>query len=95
MTKQIPDKVLYKGQEYILAGLKGSGLFTPKDFGISSELMGVATACYRGYFCKYEFVDNKLFLVEFSVIQIDHADLPKIEDIFPKSDIFSLPITRT
>jgi hypothetical protein len=88
MTKQIPDKVLYNNQEFILAGLKGHGLFKPIDFGISPEMTGIATACYRGYFCKYACMDNKLFLVELSVIQSNHERLPLIEGISAESDDF-------
>ena len=86
MTKQIPDVVLYKGQEFTLAGLKGTGLFTPMDFGILSEVMGIVTACYRGYFCKYECIENELFLVELGVIHRDDVELPLIEGVSAKSD---------
>lgn len=87
MTKQIEDRVLYKGQEYILAGLKGAGLFTPLEFGISSEMMGIMTACYRRYFCTYECIDNQLFLVELVLVhhQRDDVELPAIESVHPKS----------
>src|SRR6185436_5704763 len=86
MTKQIEDKVLYKGQKYILAGLKGAGLFTPLDFGISSEMMGIMTACYRRYFCTYECTDNQLFLVELVLVhhQDENVELPVIEGVDPK-----------
>ena len=86
MTKQIPDKVLHKGQQYILAGLKGTRLFTPMDFGLSSDMMGVATACYRRFFCKYTCLGNEMLLVELSVIQGENAQLPPIEGISAKSD---------
>src|SRR6185436_7356276 len=85
MTKQIPDIVLYKGQEFILAGLKGTRLFTPIDFGISSEMTGVMTACYRRYFCGYDCIDNELFLVELTIVRGDGAELPVIEGVHPKS----------
>jgi hypothetical protein len=90
MTKQIPHTVLYKSQEFILAGLKGTGLFTPMDFGISSEMMGITTACYRRYFCKYACIDEELFLVALSVIQNEDIELPLIEGISPKSDSIGL-----
>ena len=86
MTKQIPDKVLYKGQEFILAGLKGTGLFSPVDFGISRKMMGIATACYRGYFCKYACNENKLTLVGLGIIQNDDVEFPAIQGIAAKSD---------
>jgi hypothetical protein len=86
MTKQIPDKVLYKGQEFILAGLKGRGLPKPIDFGILPEMTGIATACYRGYFSKHECSESKLFLVELSVIQNNQENLPLIEGVSAKTD---------
>src|SRR5262245_32489517 len=86
MTKQIPDKVLYKGQEFILAGLKGTRLCTPMDFGISKEMMGLSTACYRGYFCHYECIDSKLFLVKLGILQEEDVELPLIENVSAKSD---------
>ena len=85
MTKQIPDKVLYKGQEYILAGLKGTGLFTPADFGISSEMMGIMTACYRRYFCTYNCIDSELHLTELVIVHHEDVELPVIGDVSPKS----------
>jgi hypothetical protein len=86
MTKQIPDMVVYKGQEFILAGRKGSGLFTPKDFGISSDMMGVTTACYRRYFSEYLCLDDELSLVKFSIIQAEGVEAPLLEGSAPKSD---------
>lgn len=84
--KQIPDLVLYKGQEFILAGLRGTGLLTPMTFDISSEMMGVATACYRGYFCKYDCTEDDLFLVELGVIRRDNLELLLIEGVSAKTD---------
>jgi hypothetical protein len=86
MTKQIPDLVIYKGQEFILAGLKGARLFTPTDFGISSEMMGITTACYRRYFCEYACLEHQLLLVKFSIIQAEGVEPPLIEGISAISD---------
>jgi hypothetical protein len=87
MTKQIPDRVKYKSQEFVMAGLNGTGLFIPGDFGISSEMMGITTACYRGYYCTYECIGNLLFLVELVIVHRHGKDieLPVIEAIPPKS----------
>jgi len=86
MTKQIPDIVVYKGQEFILAGRKGSPLFTPMDVGLSLDMMGVTTACYRRYFCEYACLSDKLFLVKFSFIQREDVEPPLVEGISPSSD---------
>jgi hypothetical protein len=88
MTHQAPDKVIYKGQEFILAGLKGNGLFRPIDFGITSEMIGCMTACYRGYCCKYKIIDEKLFLVELSVITGASDQIPLIEGVAAKTGPF-------
>ena len=86
MTKQIPDIVVYKGQNFILAGLKGSGLFTPTNLGISPDMMGVTTACYRRYFCEYDCTADELFLVKFSYIQQEGVEPPMTEGISATSD---------
>lgn len=86
MVMQIPDKVSYKDQEFILAGLKGTGLFTPMDFGISPEMVDIATACYRGYFCRYECIDKELFLVELGIFTRENIKLPFIQDVSAKSN---------
>src|SRR5687768_10052221 len=86
MTKQIPDIVLYKDEEFILAGLKGSRLFHPMDFGITSDMMDVTTACYRRYFCEYASVDRQLFLTGLSIIQREDIEFPLIEGVAAKSD---------
>jgi hypothetical protein len=86
MTKQIPDKFLYINQEFIIAGIKGRGLFKPVDFGILPEMKGIVTACYRGYFSSYECSEDKLFLIELSVIQNDQSNLPLIQGIAAKTE---------
>jgi hypothetical protein len=90
MTKQIPDTVVYKGQEFILAGLKGTRLFFPIDFGITGDMMGIATACYRRYFCHYVCTQQELFLVRLNLIQGEVTDLPLITGIAPRSDRIGL-----
>jgi len=87
MTKQIPDKVLFKNQEYILAGLKGNGLLTPIDFGITATMM--TTGCYRGYFCQYTCLDDKLFLTELTVRPHNHK-IPIIDGISANLETFAL-----
>lgn len=91
MTKQIPDKVVYKNEEFILAGRKGTGLFTPVDFGMSPEMLEISTSCYRGYCCRYECSDSELFLVELGIFQRENIKLPLIEGVAaePRGTIFS------
>jgi hypothetical protein len=85
MTKQIPDRVLYKGQEYILAGLKGHGLLTPWDFGIPREMLAMATTCTRSYYSQYECLDNQLFLMELTIVHQENVQLPLIERVSAQS----------
>jgi hypothetical protein len=83
MSKQTPDKVFYRDQEYLLAGLKGSGLLTPKDFGIKPESM--AFFCARGYFCQYSCHERTLSLNGFTVAT--HTDLlPVIDGVSASSN---------
>ncbi|MHA1211704.1 MAG: hypothetical protein ACTSSH_04505, partial [Candidatus Heimdallarchaeota archaeon] len=60
MTGQISDSFLYKGSEYSLAGVDGTGLFNPEDFEL--EILPGSTACWRGYHAFYVIKDNKLVL---------------------------------
>ena len=60
MTNQSPDTVFYNDDKYLIAGLKGTGLFRPLDFGIATYVM--STACYRGYICQYKLIENRLHL---------------------------------
>ncbi len=60
MTAQIPDEFRYEGEVYSLVGLKGEGLYTPQDFGMTPQ--AASTACYRGYVMKYDCIDGQLVL---------------------------------
>jgi hypothetical protein len=65
MTLQMPDLVKYKDEEYVLVGIKGGGLFSPKDFGMTP--VSVMTSCYRGHWAEYACVDGALVLTEMTV----------------------------
>lgn len=60
MTAQISDTFLYNGEQRVLAGINGSGLFDPADHGITVQ--AISTACWRGYFCTYHIEDGQLRL---------------------------------
>jgi hypothetical protein len=60
MTAQIPDSVIYDGEEFSLVGVKGKGLYNPEDFGISPHFR--STACWRGYVMRYTFNKGQLIL---------------------------------
>ena len=60
MTAQIPDSVIYEGEEFSLVGVKGEGLYIPEDFGIEPHFR--STACWRGYVMRYCFNKGQLIL---------------------------------
>lgn len=51
MTAQISDEVRYRRRVFRLAGVSGSGLFTPREHGL--EPVATSSACWRGFVCRY------------------------------------------
>lgn len=78
MTAQIHDHLYYRGDEYAIVGVKGSGLPSPLDFDIVPVMM--STACYRGYFAGYTCIGDRLFLTGLTVRAGD-GDYPPIEGV--------------
>jgi hypothetical protein len=78
LTVQTPDVVIYENHKYEVAGLKGKGLLTPTDLGISPSMM--ATNCYRGYICQYEIIDQKLYLTGMKVRTADNQ-YPVVDEV--------------
>jgi len=70
---------MLNSEKFSLVGLKGKGLFTPKDFGITPYF--TCTACWRGYVMKYYFTDDQLIL---EGIKVNVNDPPKINGVEPK-----------
>ena len=60
MTAQASDIVVFNNREYELAEFDGSGLFDPREHGFKP--VGMTTACWRGFVCTYEIVDQRLVL---------------------------------
>ncbi|MHA2142871.1 MAG: hypothetical protein ACXADC_12695 [Candidatus Thorarchaeota archaeon] len=77
MTAQIPDEFRYMGALFSLAGIKGSALYTPQDFGITPLM--ASTACYRGYVMRYDCVNGQLVLESMSVRTEDALPVNNIE----------------
>ena len=48
------------GQNYSIVGVNGSPLFEPQSYGIEPEAR--CSACWRGFYCKYALVNERLFL---------------------------------
>jgi hypothetical protein len=79
-TAQIPDRFIFKGNEYSLIGKTEGDLATPEQFGMSAVM--IHTACYRGYYATYELTEEGLFLRELTLREKNEKYLP-ILDISP------------
>src|SRR5262245_43548610 len=62
MTAQTSDKVFYRDTAFSVAGVNGSGLFEPSEYGIRPAM--ISTACWRGYHCTYEVAGGSLLLAK-------------------------------
>ncbi|MFX1279084.1 MAG: hypothetical protein ACFFA3_06680 [Promethearchaeota archaeon] len=81
----MPDEFKLNNEIFSLIGLKGEGLFSPEDFGITPYFN--CTACWRGYVMKYIISEDQLVLDE---MRVNVDDPPKINDIEPmkEGDLF-------
>jgi hypothetical protein len=80
LTAQIPDSIIYEGEEFSLVGVKGKGLYIPEDFGIEPHFR--STACWRGYVMRYSFNNGQLILDR---ILINTNNPLKINEIEPQN----------
>jgi hypothetical protein len=80
MTAQIPDRFIYRGEEYSMVGKDGGGLLTPMDFGMRPVM--IHTACYRGFYCTYLVTEDGLYLSEMTVRTADDV-YPEVEGYQP------------
>jgi len=76
MTAQIYDTVAYHNQEYVLLSINGSHLFQPQLHGVTPATF--STACWRGYHCSYQVIDELLQLRKLH-IGLDEADTTMAE----------------
>ena len=83
MTTQIPDRFLFKGEEYSLIGKEGGNLASPKQFGMEPVMMH--TGCYRGFYATYELMEEALYLRELTLREKNGNYLP-IEAIEPTKE---------
>lgn len=81
MTAQVSDKFLFRGEEYVLIGLKGGQLFFPERFGMTPTMIN--SACYRGFHCDYELTPEALHLREVTLREKDGHYLP-IDGVEPE-----------
>lgn len=83
MTAQAVDKIIYKGEDYVLLGIVGEELPKPQDFGIVPH--GIKTSCYRGFFSTFEIAEDGIYLKEMTVYGTSVSYKP-INGVLPKVD---------
>jgi hypothetical protein len=89
MTAQAPDVVRYAGRDYELAGVRGTGLFDPRDHGV--EFVATTTANWRGHVPVYVVRDERLVLDALRDVGLPDVDpgeplgedLPRINGVAP------------
>ncbi len=92
MTAQIDDCLIWKGTKYKIVsldvdsamGLFENQLFHPAEQGIIFPEM-ISTACYRGFYCLYELVEDSLYLSKLTV-QSRGGNYPAINGALPGKD---------
>ena len=65
MTAQWHDSFIYEDEDWDLVGIKGEGFFSPIEYGLNP--VGMCTACWRGYICKYKITDKKIVLDQLDI----------------------------
>lgn len=78
ITGQVPEQVLYNKEVYALAGVKGIGLFSPEEFGMTPQM--ASTACWRGFQMGYK-IENGELLLDWMFIRTDLSTPPSINGI--------------
>ncbi|MHA1112536.1 MAG: hypothetical protein ACTSRE_15690 [Promethearchaeota archaeon] len=78
ITGQVPEQVLYNNEVYALAGVKGIGLFSPEEFGITPQM--ASTACWRGFQMGYK-IDKGELLLNWMFIRTDLSNPPSINEV--------------
>jgi len=85
LTAQIPDRVIFRDEEYELIGLAGGELFNPVQFGMEPAM--ISTACYRGFYATYELTGDVLYLQQVTLRE-KHGKYPPIQGIEAECDPF-------
>lgn len=81
MTAQISDIIFYSNKKYDLVAIEKELEFHPENYGL--EPQPVSTACYRGYYCEYSFIEKQLVLSKLN-INLKEEDKPAINGIQPQ-----------
>jgi hypothetical protein len=61
MTAQISDSIKFHDRQFVIAAVSDQGLFQPQSYGIESVV--ISTACWRGFHCSYEIINDQLYLM--------------------------------
>jgi len=80
MTAQIPSTMIMEGRVFDIIGLSHGMLFCPEDYGFRPSM--IHTACYDGFFARYQILQNELFLDRLT-IHSDNQIYPIFNGIAP------------
>lgn len=91
MTAQISDEILFEGNTYSLVAIENEWPFKPSEHGFNPIMM--STACWRGYYCKYDIIDENIFLNELTIRLEDKPPIwrdikAKKADIFGEASVY-------
>lgn len=65
MTAQLSDGFRIDAQDFLIAGIRGEGLFDPAHHGF--EAVSRDTGCWRGYVCTYAIDEGHCVLADLSI----------------------------
>ncbi len=81
MTAQIGDRFNFDGKEYTMIAMNEPIGFNPRQYGLTPR--HTCTACWRGYFCVYNIMQDGIYLNE---LYINSDEYPAIEGVMPMVD---------
>jgi hypothetical protein len=85
MTLQIPENLIYEGEEYPIRG--GDDLLQMyfSLVGIEPEFDDIVSSRWRGYQGTWEIIDDRLYLTELTCNKLTDGSTPKMKSFFPDS----------
>lgn len=81
MTAQIADTLVLHGREYSIVAIEEEWPFSPRAHGF--EPVPLHTACWRGFYCRYEVIADEL-LLDTLTIGLGDASPPRWRAIEPR-----------
>lgn len=79
MTRQAADRLTWRDQEYLVAGVRPCDPFHPSSVDLQAQ--AATTANNRGYVCRYSVEDAALYL---SRLRLFHPDPPALNGVAPR-----------